>query len=208
MAIEDQDASDVEDCDVEDENAGDCYPEEPKYIPVTQDNIDLIVDKFHEDLPIDAIITQKKFGMEFKGYRVGWTIDRLNQIIGPHQWNAIIRKQTVDTTDKGAFRVTVLLGIAIGPPKAFNEDMNHMDNETWKTLTVYPVIYKEAYGDSINPSQGDAMKGAFSDALKKALSFIGIGVRAYKGQIGDVMEDIVHLDVPDDSKGDSVPWQT
>lgn len=179
-----------------------------KYIEVSQENIGEIIDRFHEDLPDEAIIKQEKFGMVFRGYRIGWTIDRLNEIIGPHQWNLIVRKQSVAQTKKGAFKATVMVGLAIGPPKGFEKECSNgwSNSEYWSELTVVPMIYKEAYGDSVNPSKGDSLKGAVSDATKKALSMVGIGVKAYKGLIGEVEEDIGYID-EEGTKGETdVPW--
>lgn len=179
-------------------------------IPITKDTIEEVIAKFHEDMPDEAIVTQKKYGNVFKGYGVGWTIDRLNQIVGPHQWNIRALKSHVERIEN-AYVATVLVALAIGPPRTWAEDDIDPDNELYAKFTVVPIIYKEAWGDCVNPGYGDALKGAMSDASKKALSMIGIGVKAYKGLLGDVEDDNLHVDFYGSRKKSGnkevLPWE-
>jgi len=158
------------------------------YPIVSPDNIDEIVAKILMDLPDEAIVKEEKYGNTYYGYSVGWTIDRMNQVVGPHQWNIRSIKSHSDKSGK-TFHVTMLVAVAIGPPKAFSDTPQWACEEPWKEFTVVPVVWREAWGDCTNPGYGDAMKGAMSDGAKKALSMLGLGVKAYKGLIGGLPED-------------------
>jgi len=181
----------------------DMFPE------VTPENIDEIVAEILKDLPEQAIVKEERYGNTYYGYSVGWTIDRLNEIVGPHQWNLVPIKTSMEKSEGRAYNVAMLVGVAIGPPKAWAEDEGPQwyDEEKWAQFTVIPIMYREAWGQSTNMSYGDALKGAMSDGAKKALSMIGLGVKAYKGLIGGLPEDYMYQPTQNKKNDGKLPWE-
>lgn len=94
-------------------------------------------------------------------------IDRLNEVFGYGGWNTEVEKLEsrawVQKTQNG---------------------QRDMWNGTCKLRLTVPNegIILEQFGGSPNDDEGDAMKGAATDALTKCASMLGIGASVYKGQ--------------------------
>lgn len=141
-------------------------------------------------ISIDAV-QQKKFGDKSEGYNIAYLIERLNKVLIPrgYSWDfefkpllltqeghpILFMRDTIESEYDGKITVKETMSVLIGVS---------IKNEEG---TV--VAYKESFGGCqfINRSLGDTLKGAQTDAMKKALSYFGIGDYAFKGKIDDLL---------------------
>lgn len=101
--------------------------------------------------------TETHAGREFTGYLPQAVIDAVNENIGPENWAYTVEVISTSTNQKSVQACVKV------------------------TLTIMGVS-REAFGGGISPSSpGDALKGATTDALKKALGAFSIGNRAFLG---------------------------
>jgi hypothetical protein len=136
-----------------------------------------------EEISPDAVQT-KDFGAKTDGYKMGYLIERLNDVLIPLgcSWDyklapivladGIERSFLKETNEKGKETLTVRVCLSILDPDG--DILNH----------------KESFGGCqlINNSLGDTLKGATTDAIKKAFSYMGIGNHAFKGCVDDQMK--------------------
>jgi hypothetical protein len=103
----------------------------------------------------------------FTGYGAQYVLDAVNEGLGLDAWRyEILDHQIEKAGDSGkAHRAMVLLQLSI-----------RLDSGEW--FCRGPVV-----GGSVNGDGADALKGAITDAVKKALSHWGIGSRAYRGEL-------------------------
>jgi hypothetical protein len=94
-------------------------------------------------------------------------IDRLNEVFGHGKWGTEVEylssRAWVQKTQNGS---------------------RDMWSATCKLRLTIPSegIVLEQFGGSPNDDEGDALKGAATDALTKCASYLGIGASIYKGQ--------------------------
>lgn len=112
-------------------------------------------------LPDEAITADNSRGFLLTGIKSAYVVERLNETLGLCGWGWWFKVVSLDIGEQ-----FVLADI----------DLYYADDELWSQ----PI---RASGDQriIKGRIGDAKKGAVSDALKKAASFLGVGERAYKG---------------------------
>jgi len=129
------------------------------------------INKTLEGYGKDAIAEHRK-GKEGKekiytGYKVQYVVDAVNEVIGAENWRWEHPEVEAARNPSGlssTASVAVMLYIRVG--------------DEW--LTKGPVT-----GDSLNPVEADAMKGALSDGLKKSFAYWSIGNKAYRGKLND-----------------------
>lgn len=126
-----------------------------------------ILEKLRAPFPEEAIETAESRtgkGFEPTGVKGAYVIERLNEVFGLCGTGWSFEIQEVGVEDKWA-TARISLSYKIG--------------EEWSL----PVV---AFGTSNvgTKSQGDAMKGAITDGIKKAASHLGVGQEAYKGLLG------------------------
>lgn len=106
----------------------------------------------------------------YVGYKPQSTIDAVNTVLGPNNWGfeevSITRDSDID-------------------PKIFIYNI--------RVWLFHKEVSRTAYGQSriTKGDFGDGMKGAQTDALKKALSYFSIGNRAYLGQLETTEKKVV-----------------
>lgn len=123
-----------------------------------------LLDRFAQlsaPLPAEAYETDNSRGFPLTGIKGAYVIERLNEVLGlcGDSWRFTITSMEIE--DK-----FVLVDIAL----------SYWLTDRWSE----PI---PASGDQriVKGRVGDAKKGAVTDALKKAASFLGVGNRAYKG---------------------------
>lgn len=121
-------------------------------------------------LPQNAIqFTSKektKKGYDMTGYSYQFVVNRLNEVLGPLNWST-----------KEEFEI-----VKAANPSAFKK---------WETtckieLTICInglAVTRTAWGGSGNAEKVDSVKGAWTQALKRAASLFGVGKEAYEGTI-------------------------
>ena len=131
-----------------------------------------------------------------------WVIDRLNKLFGPFGWNTKELKQEVVSQDpdwKNEVVITLVLRVAVDGQKF------------WHTVQA-------TGGCEIKGLLSDAIKGARTNAICKAASYMGIGIEVYMGDRTDVAEGN-DVDLPSEEggvktaspskkrdRGDGIPW--
>ena len=106
------------------------------------------------------IQTENRYGNVFTGYLPQAVVDAVNEVIGP-EWAYTVEIISTTTADKS-------------------------HHATVKVVVDICGIKREAFGGGTSPgSEGDALKSATTDALKKALAAFSIGNRAYLGLLVD-----------------------
>ncbi len=103
------------------------------------------------------------------GYKPQSVIDALNSVIGANSWGYKIVEHSINKVEskKGETRYLawVKIRLWVGDTESF----------------------KEAFGGSENYTPGDALKGATTDAIQKALSLFSIGRKAYRGELAELL---------------------
>lgn len=131
------------------------------------------------DLPPGAVQRTKgketRKGYDTDGFGYQWCIDLLNEVVGLGHWRINTREAFCDegeyTSGRKAYEVGFDVTVQIGnwAPQGF------------EVLAETPCTP----GGHVSSSKSDARKGAFTNAIKKALSFFGIGAAAYRGELDD-----------------------
>ena len=131
------------------------------------------VNKVLDGYGADAITSEKKKDKSgtviktYTGYKVQYVIDAVNEAIGPENWrweHPEISTERNPSGQSSTASLTIMLYMRVG--------------DEW--LTKGPVT-----GDSLNPVEADAMKGALSDGLKKSFAYWSIGNKAYRGELDE-----------------------
>ncbi len=127
------------------------------------------VDKILEKEGASAVQEVPGRGRTLYGYKPQSVIDALNSVIGANNWGYKIVEHSVSTVEnrKGETRYLAWVKIRL-----------------WLGDTE---SFKEAFGGSENYTPGDALKGATTDAIQKALSLFSIGRKAYRGELSELL---------------------
>ena len=120
----------------------------------------------------DDAITSRKKGTganekTYTGYKIQYVVDAVNEIIGAENWRweaSDVEAARNPSGQSSTANVAITLCIRVG--------------DEW--IAKGPVT-----GDSLNPAEADAMKGALSDGLKKSFAYWSIGNKAYRGELTD-----------------------
>lgn len=147
------------------------------------EKLKLMYEAFKKDIPAEAI-QEKKVGVQHtSGYMPGYIVDRANDVlfalgltweleIVPIVINGIssMYMRTTQTASSGKETDTVTVCVTLKI-----KDGNDI------------IASHQAFGGChiLNNSLGDSLKGAQTDAMKKAWSYFGLGNRAYMGGIDD-----------------------
>jgi hypothetical protein len=112
-------------------------------------------------------------GYNTTGLKVQFVIDRLNTVLGIGGWR-VHREVTVreisTSSGRRAYEAWCDLILELGE---WADDKFHVFAESL------------AYGGHVAMLEGDARKGSFSNALKRAAAMHGCGAAAYRGQLDD-----------------------
>lgn len=140
----------------------------------------IITDLRETKIQYDAIQI-KTFGIGSEGYNIAYLVEILNEVTAKYgcTWsftfknitkeNDIFLYSEIQGKDKLKKMISVLVDFYI---KDENKDR---------------IFEYQSFGGChiISDSMGDSLKGAQTDALKKAFSYIGLGGEAFKGAIDD-----------------------
>jgi hypothetical protein len=129
-------------------------------------------------VPIDQILEKEgpkavqevpARGRTLYGYRPQSVIDALNQTVGPQNWGFKILEHSVIPTEGKKGETKYLAWVKV------------------RLWVEEKESFKEAFGGSENYTPGDALKGATTDAIQKALSLFSIGRKAYRGELKELL---------------------
>ncbi|WP_457680741.1 Rad52/Rad22 family DNA repair protein [Thermovibrio sp.] len=127
------------------------------------------VDSILEKAGASAVQEVPSKGRTLYGYKPQFVIDALNSVVGANGWGYKIVNESVTEVEnkKGEkrFLAWVKVRLWVGDTESF----------------------KEAFGGSENFTPGDALKGATTDAIQKALSLFSIGRKAYRGELKELL---------------------
>lgn len=115
---------------------------------------------------------------KYTGYQAQFIIDAVNEILGYINWRydlLDIRIEKPENAGQWHAEAKIKLYIIYVCPKATSDGANF--------LVEQEFCRGEVVGSSANPDYGSTLKGAITDALKKALSQWSIGQRAYRDEI-------------------------
>jgi hypothetical protein len=101
----------------------------------------------------------------YTGYKIQYVVDAVNEIIGAENWRWEATSLEAERNPSG-LSSTANIAVTV---------YIRVDGE-W--LSKGPVT-----GDSLNPEEASAMKGALADGLKKAFGYWSIGNKAYRGEL-------------------------
>ena len=127
--------------------------------------------------------SETKKGYNTTGYGCQYLINRMNEVLGPAYWRAreeIVAKNIgTSSTGKPVYDITMKMTVQIGNPACkVSED---------GTIQYFEVIAEQTcYGGHVSyGTLADALKGAYTNSLKKTLALFGVGRQAYEGSIDD-----------------------
>ena len=103
-------------------------------------------------------------GYDTVGYGYQWVVDRLNEVLGPQGWKAMVESIEYEQVGK-MVECTVLVHIEA-----------HVDGvpaDRW------------CFGGHRAKTKADAAKGAFTNGIKKTAALLGVGAAAYRDTVDD-----------------------
>lgn len=145
-------------------------------------------------IPVDAVQT-KTFGAKSDGYNIGYLIERLNKVLIPRGW--YWRAEILPIQDESENVKTYIINKAGGGQGESQKPKItlsvHIKVSIYSELNEV-VWSHESFGgcQMINNSLGDTLKGAQTDAMKKAFSYLGLGNEAFKGRIDDQLRQFYY----------------
>jgi hypothetical protein len=131
------------------------------------------------DISIEAI-QHKDSGAHTTGYKIGYLIDQINEAFSPTGWGFEVIPFVRDGVES-TFLIYDMIDKYGNDKKSIAIQIRLMlydeDGEV--------IFSKTSFGGCpfISNNLGDSLKGAQTDALKKAFSYLGLGNEAYKGAI-------------------------
>lgn len=140
-----------------------------------------LYEKLSADLPGEAVQhvsgDQSRKGYDMTGYAYQYVVNRLNEVAFGH-WRAIHEMKHLENgkTEKGRilYRKACLVTIQIGNWR-FIEGQN-----------VFEVLAEaQGYGGHESIEEASALKGAYTNAFKKAAAMLGVGKKAYEGLLDE-----------------------
>ena len=129
-----------------------------------------MVEKVNEKLEKKGIKAIQKIagkGRTLYGFLPQAVFDSMNEVFGPENWGYEIveySQQQIEGKGMNAYGL-VRVRVFIKSPGT--------------------VVYRESFGGSRNDGIGDALKGAVTDAVQKALALFSVGRIAYEGELGN-----------------------
>lgn len=123
-------------------------------------------------------------GYNTTGLKAQYVIDRLNTVLGIGGWR-VHREVTVRE-------------VATSSGRRMYEAVCDMVLELGEWIDDKFHVFAEsvAYGGHVAVQEGDARKGSFSNALKRAAAMHGCGAAAYRGELDDDNVLISGIDLP------------
>ncbi|WP_456456883.1 Rad52/Rad22 family DNA repair protein [Thermovibrio sp.] len=106
-------------------------------------------------------------GRTLYGYKPQFVTDALNEVVGANNWGYKIIEHSITQVEDKRYLAWVKVRLWIGDTESF----------------------KEAFGGSENFTPGDALKGATTDAVQKALSLFSVGRKAYRGELKELLPE-------------------
>jgi hypothetical protein len=124
-----------------------------------------LYEQFKADFPTEAYAKDNSRGFELTTLKAQYIVERLNTVVGVNGWGIV--GEFIEKDSQGV--------LFLGQLNIFTT------NKEGETVVAHSV---EAIGFSSNTKNiGDAYKGARTDALSKAASYLGIGNEMFKGNI-------------------------
>lgn len=135
-------------------------------------NLSEIYMQFTEHLPEESYRTYETSDTHdiliTHGYQ--FVVNRLNEAVGIPHWNLEIVDRP-DVLRRGQlWEVSLQIILSLG---------------NWDCGIFIPIASRIAYGSGISATKGNALKGAQTNAFKKAAAMYGIGKKTYEGLIED-----------------------
>ena len=149
---------------------------------LTAEDLTKLYPELAAPLPDEAIeetlASETKKGYNTVGYGCQYLINRMNEVLGPAHWRAkeeIINPNNETSQNAKPFIVNMKMTVQIGNPvcKVCEE----------KIIPYFEVIAEQTcYGGHVSyGTLADALKGAYTNSLKKTLALFGVGRQAYEG---------------------------
>lgn len=148
-------------------------------------------EKLTKPFPEEAKQKKEYGGFKASGYNPAYVTERLNEVFGYDGWEAKLEKFRVvkgDNFAEGSTASTevllsdkyavVLVRLSVGHNVVDPENPNEFKE---KEAVRYQFGTCNITDKGLTP--GEAMKGAFTDALKKCAAYLDIGNDAYKGEV-------------------------
>lgn len=123
-----------------------------------------LTDLYGEEVVVETSREQTGQGYDTRGYKVAYAYDRLNDLFSVGGWSVDSEFRQTSRDDKG--RVFYAGSVTI----------NILNPFTGETL-----VTRKGYGGFLGKSDGNALKGAFTNTFKKTVSMLGLGNEFYRG---------------------------
>ena len=150
--------------------------------PIRKDPLDKIYRELSRPIPEEAIQRTKgsvtKKGYDTTGFGYQYLVNRFNEVLGIGNWNWRFK---VMKEEKGEFRSGAVFYEVAGK------------SEIRVTIGDKEIVHGE-YGGHRAGNYADALKGASTNAFKKAAAFFGVGKQAFEGSIDEDNKDVVDFD--------------
>lgn len=173
-----------------------------------------VYENFRKDISAEGLQVsysdQTRKGYDTLGYGYAWITERLNDVVGPQCWRIVTSDETVDETASKSgntmYEVAVDVTLQLGNWKQVTRKITRtikeelapaqedgMSNKDQCTVVEYEETFKQfevlaefvGFGWHKAMAKVDGRKGAYTNGLKKAAAFFGIGNDAYKKNIDE-----------------------
>lgn len=140
---------------------------------ITPADLNMLYPYLAAKLPDEAVEETKgaltKKGYDTTGYGYQYVINRFNEVVGPSHFKIM---DGVVAQGPGGFGMEVTMNITI-------QIGNFRDGQ------FVPISERSCYGGHQSKTLADALKGAYTNGLKKTAGLYGVGRHAYEGSIDD-----------------------
>jgi len=147
-----------------------------------------IYQELRENISVDAM-QKKDFGDRAEGFKIGYLIERLNDVVANHGCSWEVTMLPMGHDEQGNPIVYRLIELGAGDRKKTTAAINLQLSILGPDGTI--LAKRTSFGGCqvLNNSLGDTLKGAQTDALKKAMGQLGLGNAAYKGVLDEHLQE-------------------
>ena len=150
---------------------------------LTAELLDRVYPRMASPLPSEAIERRKgsETGRPYDtvGFSYQYIVNRLNEVLGPSRWRVRGKVLYLDERKtprgKSLFEATVRVWLQVGNPGEGG---------------FLPIAERSSFGGYCSLLKADALKGAYTNAFKKAAALFGIGRQAYEGSLKGPFRDV------------------
>lgn len=143
---------------------------------LTAELLDRVYPQMASPLPPEAIERRKASetgrGYDTVGFSYQYVVNRLNEVLGPSRWRVrgevLSLEERKSIRGKRLFEATVRVRLEVGNPGEGG---------------FLPVAERSSFGGYFSLLKADALKGAYTNAFKKAAALFGVGRQAYEGSL-------------------------